>query len=196
MSRLDVVIREERLNLGITEKQLVEKLGYSNTNKGIRRLNHFIQTGECREKRFIENLVKFLRISPPVLKNAIDSVKEKILEKRERLERESFKPHIEMKMDEIPRPIFLAALVPKFWKIPVPPDIQDLGYEEELQKVREIYKKHWKQYNGVFPGGSAQYIGFRYYRSYDESILFDNDGGIVRIEKKHIPETQAYVRIK
>ena len=105
-------------------------------------------------------------------------------------------PKIEIKFDQVPQPIFVVALVPKFWKIPVPPDIQDLGYEEELQKVREIYKKHWMEYNGVFPGGSAKYVGFRYYRSYDESILFDDDGGIIQIDKEHVPETQAYVQIK
>lgn len=198
MSPLDVVIREKLLNLSITKKQLIDKLSYSNTNKGLRCLSHFIQTGECRERRFVENLMEVLRISPPLFKNSIDSVKERILKERERLEEENFKPHIEVKMDKIPRPIFIAALAPQLWKIKVPLDIRELGYEEELEEVVRIFKEHYKQYNGRFLGGvtSAKYVGFRYYRSYDESIMFDNDGKIINIEKKHIPETQAFVRIK
>ena len=196
MNPLDVVIRDELLSLSLTKKQLVKKLGYSKTNKGIRRLNRFIETGECKNKEFVENLMKFLRISPTVLKNATDSVKEKILEERKRLERENFKPHIEVKFDIVPHPLFILGLCPKLWKIKVHANIHDFGYEEEIEEVVKIYKNHWNKYNGVFPGGSAQYIGFRYYRNYNESILFDNDGEIVKIEKEHIPETQAYVKIK
>lgn len=193
---LDIVIRDELLNLNITKKQLVKKLGYSNTNKGIRRLNRFIETGECENKEFVGNLMESLRISLPVLKNATDSVKENILEKRERLERESFKPHIEVKFDSVPRPILILGLCSKLWKIKIQNYIKDLGYEEELEEVVRIYNEHYKKYNGVFPGGSAIIAGFRYYRYFDESILFDNEGGIIQIDKEYIPETQANVRIK
>jgi len=198
MNPLDVVIRGELLNLGITKKQLVGKLGYSNVNKGIRKLNHFIETGEYKNKEFVENLMEILRVSPTVLKNATDSVKQKLLEERERLEEENFKPHIEVKFDSVPRPILILGLCSKLWKIKIQDYIKDFGYEEELEEVVKIYKEHHKRYNGHFLGHAtcAKFVGFRFFRSYGESFLFDVDGRVLEIEREHISESLAYVRIK
>jgi len=199
MNPLDVVIRDELLSLSLTKNQLVKELGYSkNPTKGIRRLNHFIETGECKNKEFVEKLMRFLRILPTVLKNATDSVKQKLFEERKRLERENFKSHIEVKFDIVPRPLFILGLCPKLWKIKIPSDIRGLGYEEELEEVVRIYKNHWKEYNGHFFGRPtcAKFLGFRYFQTYEKSILFDNDGKIIQIDKVHVPETEAFVKIK
>ena len=109
---------------------------------------------------------------------------------------EDFKPLIEVKFDQVPRPIFVAALASKLWKIAVPEILKEFKKEEELEAVVKIYKDHHKKYNGRFAGShQAKYVGFRYYRSFDESILFDKEGNVMQVDRKHIPETRAYLEI-
>ncbi|MFQ5483523.1 MAG: hypothetical protein ACE5ER_12290, partial [Nitrospinaceae bacterium] len=71
---------------------------------------------------------------------------------RESVKREEFEPHLEIKFDRVPRPIFVAASAPKFWKIKVPAKIKELSFEEELAEVVQIYKAHYEKYEGHFTG--------------------------------------------
>ena len=109
-----------------------------------------------------------------------------------------FQPLLEVKFHSAPRPIFIAALAPQLWKISLPGTVQDEGYEEELKRVVKIFKKHYRKYKGRFGGfeRGEKMIGFRYYRSRSQSILFDHEGKILQVDHEAVPETQCFLRIK
>lgn len=109
---------------------------------------------------------------------------------------DSFQPRIEMVMDQAPRPVFVAVLAPKLWKKPVPASIQNRPLSEEFQAVFKIYQAHYKRYGGRFARGASCFIGFRYYRSPDEVVVFDNDGFVINRGDGASLRTQTALKLK
>jgi len=58
-------------NLDISRSELVEKLGYRNISKGIRRLNVFLQTLKAPSRDFMENLYSVLNLTDTERQDAV-----------------------------------------------------------------------------------------------------------------------------
>jgi hypothetical protein len=125
-----------------------------------------------------------------------------------------FRPFIQTTVSSRPSPIFVAALVPSLWNIPVDIELQTLSYDNEIKEVFGKYQalqlKHAvnepistyaelvtllnhhdrknKAYSWVFGNG------FRYFRKHDETWIFNRECEIVSSSKTESP-SHAYIVI-
>jgi hypothetical protein len=204
MTSLEVLIKRAIKGKGITKSVLVQRLGYGNINKGLRRLDKFLATGESDIHGLIPDLQKVLAIPSDWFQKAVEDTQEKIglrveeeRQKQEKWEREHFEPFVEIVMDQTPRPIFLAVLAPKLWKIKVPASLQKFRLKDEFEAVFKIYEVHYKKYGGSFAHhSSARFIGFRYHRTFDEVIVFDNNGSVLERFEHHVPVNRGDLKLQ
>lgn len=196
MVTLNSIFNAALLERGISKKQFIEKVGYLNTNKGIRRLVYFLETGKLQEDRIFEGMIGLLKIAPPVLQKAIQNTQKLLLIENLRNNKKNFRPYIEVELDRIPRPIFVAALAPGLWHIDVPEEIQRLEDAEELGEVVRLFKKHFDKHKGNLPGTQAIFEGFRYHRSVKETLIFDKNGEIIKRLSAHNPKARASIRLE
>ncbi len=171
------------------KREAVIKLGYRNLNKGYRRLNTLIETGEC-PMPLRNKLPKALNIEKELIDQAFmrtaqEKAKEAELarQKREEYERRVFKPHLWIQ-HEIERPTGI-----KFWCIvfggidmlkvvKLPEYINDLSWITQQRIVRARIKKHLRESKGecsVF----GKVTGYVYQQTYDDSIEFSVDGKLL-----------------
>lgn len=158
---------------GISKIDLVRTVGYSNINKGMRKINASM-IGEPVYKDFLFDIIKILEVSKQELINAIRETKRirkiKILED----DKKNFKPHIVIEH----KPIMIKYCNP-FPDIKLPPYLFLLSYEKQLRIIKNIIEKYKLKWYDNF---RLQYItGYVYRRTYDESIKFDVDGELYNI---------------
>src|SRR5579871_1977357 len=104
--------------LGISNGELVRRLGYSNAGKGARRLEA-LRHGDLSNKFLLDALPAALDLPANVLNRAIRATSDQLAEEKrlrveeeERRYRAAFRPHaLWMTENEVPRPLFIAAFV-------------------------------------------------------------------------------------
>ena len=165
MNVLQRVVQDEMNALGLKRSELIQRMGYKNISKGLRRLDALLDTLEGSE-RFLPLLQFALSIPDEKLQAAVSELQEQLMA----AERAVFKPIIQVIPTRRPSPVFVAALVPKLLNIAVPEDLSSLSVEEEMSIVCDLYRKHREEYQGWAKGK-----GIVYHRSYDESFEFDQD---------------------
>lgn len=166
----------------ISKSDLVQKIGYRNVTKGLRRLDEFAESLEGSV--FIrDGLADILNIGFSELVQVLADTSEAIRHGREK----SFHPFINVTLDKAPRPIFVTAATPYVLEIKVERSLRHLTFDEEIAKVRELYRDHYKKYDGRHITGNALFTGFRYYREYSQTLIFDNECHLLEIQSDIIP---------
>ncbi len=171
--------KEDKLNI-------VKKLGYKNLNKGFRRLDTLIQTGQCPDS-LRKKLPTALGLEPSVIQkayeltlNQLEEEEEKARRDREEYERRTFRPHIWVK-HELEYPPLGSICIVGFlgienWKvITLPEDISGLQWSEQCKTVREKIREHQSQ-EYVDTGLFRKVIEYIYRKTYDKSFLFSTNG--------------------
>ncbi len=150
----------------ISRSEFAKLLGYTNTNKGLKRLDEFLITLHSPNNDIHNLILKNSEISESEFKVAYLAVLDGLDEQRAI----EFTPMIRVTPKRRPSPLFLLSL----YNIPVPANITNLDFDEELRIIRNLYKNHKIK----FPTST----GFRYFRAYDCEILeFDSDGELINL---------------
>jgi len=188
--------KEEKLNI-------VKKLGgYKNLNKGLRRLEHLIQTGQCPDS-LREKLPSVLGIDPSAIQEAFEATlaqqREEEEKAREEYERKTFRPHIWVKHELENPPLGSICIVAfigiEHWKvITLPEDIASLRWSEQCWTLREKIREHQSQ-EYVDRSMFGKVTGYLYRKTYDDSLLFSTDGTLLEMYRPQISKPEVYLKV-
>jgi len=190
--------KEEKLNI-------VKKLGYKNLNKGLRRLDNFIQAGQCPES-LREKLPTVLGLEPSAIQQAYELTltqqgeeKENARRNREEHERKTFRPHIwvkhELKNPPLGSICIVAFIGIEHWKvITLPDDIAGLEWSEQFNTVREEIREHQSQ-EDVDRSMFGKVTGYLYRKTYDDSFLLSSDGTLLEIYSPKVRKPEVYLKV-
>lgn len=116
---IESLIVDRSCELGLGRPQLVQRAGYKNIAKGLRRLNELLAGELNKTKSLIRALAPALELPSEAIHDAIDRTERQIAEAREAAQRTqekawraAFKPHaIIFTQRRVPQPVFVAALI-------------------------------------------------------------------------------------
>ena len=190
--------KEDKLNI-------VKKLGYKNLNKGLRRLDKLIQTGECPDS-LRKKLPAVLGLDPYAIEQAyeltlsqIEEQEEKATQNIESYERRMFRPHIWVK-HELENPplgtICIAAFIGiEHWKvIALPEYITDLRWSEQFKTLKNKIREH-QSLEHVDKSMFGKVIGYIYRKTYDKSFLFSPNGNLLEIYTSKVRKPEVYLKV-
>ncbi len=161
---------------GLSRSKLIQSLGYSNIPKGLRRLDDYLSTLHAPSDKFINDLLSVLDIEGMPFYRALNLSQHQVLQRANRKAKENFNPHLVLMIKERMKPIYgLHILWHEVCYRPLPLEIQNLPFNEEVDFVTAQYQL---QIDNL---GTSEYHrtmgiqGFRYYRSYDNYLEFNVD---------------------
>jgi len=190
---LPELIKARMRECNISRSQLVQRIGYKNNiNKGIKRLDFYLQTIQPPSELFVINLLNILEISGSSYLKAF-LISQKIIDKadaetraseaKDRAEKlaereKSFSPYIEVpEITPSPAEFYLKDGSCGHKYLSVPLHIQSLPFNEELSAVVAIYRKNNDKF---FPDKII--TKFIYYRGYNYFMEFTDDAVLKKIE--------------
>jgi hypothetical protein len=209
MNPVKYLIEKHLKEHNLKRSELAVRLGYKSITGGLRKLDWLIDNPRLNHP-LLPKLLATLQIPDATMSAAI--IERQQFFKTQQQKR--FKPFIQTIVSSRPSPIFVAAVVPKFWNIPVDTELQNLSYDEEIKAVVGKYQKlqlehavnkHIDDYAKLvvllnnFDRNNEPYSwmfgkGFRYFRKHDETIVFNRECEIQLSSKTEIP-VLAYVTI-
>lgn len=171
------------------KREVVLKLGYRNLDKGYRRLDYLIETGECPEP-MKKMLPRALGINPKVVEDAFEATarqRQEELEidrkRGEEYERRTFKPHLWIEHElSRPRSVAMVALsgIDTFKLVMLPEGINQLSWNEQKRVVRWAIQRHQRN-KGIEDSMFGKVTSYVYHQTYDNSHLFSKDGKLLEI---------------
>jgi transcriptional regulator with XRE-family HTH domain len=195
MITLSLFVENRMKELGLTRRQLAEKLGYVNIYKGFALLDK-IAKGQMVAKEQVERLASVLATD---VKDFIEPLQEtcRLLEERIRVEEEkekekersAFEPFlVAVGEKESPEPVFVACLMHNRRFIHLTRSFTDLSPIEQLERISNLINEHMDTHKGGLPG-FGYFTHYVYRRSYDEDfadmLYFGTDGELI----SHPPAT-------
>jgi hypothetical protein len=171
---------------GYTTIDLVRSLGYRNTERGLRRLEPWLEQGDGFQKLLKQIGTAYGQIDQ-IAKTLAETkaLKAKDLEAR-RIESckavaDSFHPYLHVDGENtVPSGICIFGMTGghrQWTTIPISQNVLDLSGEQQLAALRELMKGYRKTYNGAVPF-FGKLTGFKFVRLLDY-LLFDIDGQFI-----------------
>jgi hypothetical protein len=203
MNPVKNVIQHHMKKQNLTRSSLAKKLGYTSITGCLRKIDSFIEKPTF-EHPLLLKLQEALYIPPQELTLAITQRHAYF----EAENRKRFRPSLQTMVSRRPSPLFLAAVVPRLWNIPIGPEVQLLEYDDEIQAIIQKYQQlqleHAKdllvteycelvELLNEYDSKCAQYAwwfgrGFKYFRHYDETLVFDRDCVLQKISSAEQPD--------
>lgn len=196
ISRLLARIQKES---GLSRHDFSLAIGYKNVTSALRKMDQFLTTGSG-ENKFLELVLNRFPERAPELKQAVMETA-KIMEEEDRLAaieaekeaRRRFRPYIFVETS-LSRPTSITYALFCGFKM----KFLHLSEEREhtLEEIRETIRAHYDRNNGkcVLFGNI---VGYRYVRSWEESIRLDIGGNVLEVDPGHFetPFAGAELRI-
>jgi hypothetical protein len=168
-------LKDKIIASGLSEKNIVSKMGYKNLAKGLRRL-HDVLNGDIENKTFLSGLSK-------VLAFPVDELVKIKSEYEYQLRKEAFRPHLFSETSRnIPQPIFVGAMCAHMRYIYLEEDFLELEYIDQLTRVSSHVTAHMLKYDGGIGGfGSIKYYILQ--KTFEEPkkdrLYFDTSGSLI-----------------
>jgi len=195
MYPIGTLITEGLKTKDMQRKDLVCALGYTNFNKGRRKLDACLDKGDCSNEFLRKHLARVLGLTPTQVEEAVHLTEEKKKQEADQEARAQFRPHIYIEVKRT-APIFILCCTGagRNQYIELPSDLPSLPEEEQFERIRQLIRQDYLTNNGKCPlVGDIRYYVLR--RTYDESILFQTDGGIMARYDKPYKEAKATLQI-
>jgi len=187
------------------KREVVLKLGYRNMNKGYRRFNILLETGEC-PMSLKDMLPKALNVDEELVNTAFkltaqQKAKEAELDRKrtEEYERKSFVPHIwiENELEYLSGASFwFVAFVglDALKRLSLSENINDMDWELQKSLVKERILQHQKEVDitDVLFGKVRSYT---YCQTYDDSFLFSVDGKFLHRRTETVDKPELYIEV-
>ena len=174
-----------RIERGLRKADIVLAMGYANTGKGQRRLDHVME-GQITEAVFMEKLRKALSAGEEEFKAVVEATHAENCAEAERREaaieaanRAAFQPHIYLEHErKMPSPIFVVAITGiERWKhIALPADIADWPECKQIRHVKNVILEHQLKEDRDDRTPFGKVTGYAYLKTYDEYVRFDLQG--------------------
>jgi len=182
---LQQLVNQKIRQKDLSRSQLVPNLGYKNISKGCRRLEQYLKTLHPPSEEFVVQLLAVLSINGLEFSQAAACSRDSAERVADRRARERFSPHLKLSAKINISPLFVRQLLFRRYCIhPVPRQIQELSFQEEIAFVAKAYRE---TYNRLLAGISPQLArkcsdhGFQYFRHYDSYLEFNSDAVLVNI---------------
>jgi len=182
MNDLTILVTKYLSINNLSRNQLAQLLGYSNVSKGLRNLDQYCSI-LIDKNQISTKLPIVLNIPQLEYSKAVNQVQSDL----ENKERSKFKPSLQVVPKSRPSPIFAVAMFPRLLNIEIP-DLNGCSYAQEIKLIINEYNNHQQ----IYSNGK----GFRYFRNYDETLIFNEQGEIIDHIKKHIEPIKATLLIK
>lgn len=183
---------------------LVKKLGYTNINRGIRRLNGLLDKGNVNES-ILNKIIIELGIDPEEARIAVEETR--LMKKQERMEirqskeqreREHFRPHI-YALSAAQRPFSICAYAmfggDARRTILLPEDITRKPLQEQMHIIRVLVNEYRLNNNDLVPF-LGPLSGFLYRYAFRQSLQLTIEGQPLRETIETGANTQCYAAFK
>ncbi len=188
--------------LGFSRVELMHKLGYANTDRGLRRFDDFLATGRITT-HLLKNLPDVLGLDTLNVEDAAATTRQQIADAEEAAARERFRPHIIVlanRQDGKHIPVFVKAWIWRNRVIGLPDDFGGLSSSQQMKQATRIVRGHYHEHGGEL-GIWGRITGYRLQRTFDHAVILNTDGTIsdgfnrdgevlapeIRIKGKRIP---------
>ena len=182
----------------LTKNEVLRRMGYSNLNKGVRRLDQFLK-GDMADKTFVMKLTEAINASLEEMQSAINSDQSRAWQRAEEHARKNFKPYIFLQTTATrPSQICIYALTGgtrAHKMIAVSESLPNESWLKQIKIVRTLISEHIQNTKGVVPF-FGKVSGYLYCPSYDSSYEFTVQGETDEVDKGHFWLPEASVRIK
>jgi len=182
MNTLTVLVTKYLSKNNLSRNQLAQLLGYSNISKGLRNLDQYCLT-LLDKNQIALKLPKVLNISKPEFKRAVLGAQLELDAKA----RSKFKKSLQVIPKKRSSPIFAVAMFPQILNIEIPA-LSGCSFDQEIKLIIQTYKDHQQ----IYSNGK----GFRYFRTFDETLVFNDQGEIVEHINSHIEPNSVTLTIK
>ena len=185
--------------------RIVKKLGFKNLNKGVRRLEHIIHTGQC-SKSMRDMLPFALGLDHVAIQQALKVTltqrreeEENSRRRRDEYERRCFRPHIWIKHELENPPLGSICIVGfvgiEHWKvIQLPEYVGRKPLSEQFRAVRGKIREHQRR-EDVDESMFGGVMGYLYRKTYDNSFLFSIDGSLAEIYSSKLNYPDLNIRV-
>jgi len=175
-----VFIEARCRELGIRPVELIERCGYGNISKGLRRLDDLYRGEFAKAAGLISRLPRALNVPNKLVKEVVDEAQKRALLKQEAEWHRNFKPHAVIVTERsLPEPMFVAALYGVDALLRIDFDVREKPVSY-LQSALKILRARMSQYNGTLPAFGKPTGVVINYRP-DRAVHFDIEGHPIRI---------------
>ena len=196
-----VLLETIRQHSGLSKPDFIRKLGYRNVTKGLRKYDQALQSGKV-SKPLIQTIGRIFQVPSNVFDEAVrdaHSVKgmEDLAEKLriEIEQRKQFRPFLWILTRKQSSSVITSMVTNGRRKIMLPAAVLLADREKALEDVRQIILIDFKRREGNFPP-LGNIVGYRFVRSYDESLVFDVNGKLLTEESEKFLEPVAYFTLR
>lgn len=193
VNALKSLVMQRLKALGLSKAELATKLGYSNVNKGMRRVDALLDAEFDEE--LTQRVAKVLFISKGELRKALSDQElrkaKEVLAKGE-TERSAFSPSITLITAFKPQGMWSRLVWSRVCVIPLSKFADAASWEEErAEVVHQFYD--WLEKRREEHGSDDQLSGFYYHQTYDHGYLFDRQGRMIREDHYHVSRASVFV---
>ena len=182
----------------LSRNEIIQRMGYSNLNKGMRRLDRFLDGNEI-DPTFVKRLTEALNIDPKEMQSSINDdwlLKRQLAEDHDR---KIFKPYLYIQTYATrPSSICMYAMTGgthRHKMVDVPENIPTKSCLEQIETIRTLITEHFKSSEGIAPF-FGKISGYLYCPNYDSSYEFTIGGETDEINRGHFYLPEASIRLK
>jgi hypothetical protein len=169
---------------GLRRSEFVARIGYSNTAKGLRRLDTLLQFGEVNEV-LLHRIVDAFRPDPGELEKALSETvemherdhTEAVHEAEERLRRR-FRSFIWIHSENGAHSFFSAIGERQIKVLWMPDGFEQLSKPEQLAAVQRRIRQHFRETGGKYQGFGA-ILRYQWAETFDTSLVLDTTGNVI-----------------
>lgn len=181
--------------------EFLTSLRYRNLERGLRRLDPWIEKGEGFDL-IIKQIATFYPIYAGEIQTAVAATKEMKAAEAEaswieslKAEAGTFRPYIHVEGEStIPSGISMFGMTGGRWNlIPVPEALLELAMDQQLGALAELMRGYLKEYRGSCPF-FGKVTGFRFVRLLDY-LQFDKEGQFIELVNKPFRRAHCSVSI-
>ena len=199
---LSQLIMDSMHSQNMDKHTLVQKMGYANLNKGLRRLDDLLGQEVPQKREQKEELIKKCAaalglVLDDVLQAAVADEQEQMA-MVEKWERSNFRPFVYVKTIETrPSSVTMFAITGgpmrhKAFYLPVNFELETQA--DQFSQLKELVLNHFRDSNGLAPF-FGKISGYLYCPSYDESYDFSIEGDLMSENQGHFQTPIATVRL-
>lgn len=169
------LINQRMRECNISRSQLVTSCGYpKNISNGCKKLDIYLKNPlNTPTNEFVPKLLFVLNIDEVTYSRALQVS----LEKMNAEAKAKFRPYIEILINFNPTPCFAAQYVYGKCYLPIPEQILNFPFPEEISSITHLYQ----EYAATLPFHD-RIIGFRYHREYEYFFKYDVDLILKKVE--------------
>ena len=165
--------------LEISRVELIHKLGYANTDMGLRRFDDFLGTGRITT-HLLKGLPAVLGLDTVNVEAASATTRQQIADREDAAARERFRPHIIVlakREDDKRIPFFVQAFIWGHKVLGLPDEFGDFSSFQQMKQATRIVRGHFHESGGEL-GIWGTITGYRFQRTFDHAVLLNTDGTI------------------